>query len=144
MHNINIQEHKIIVIDADSDYGEAFTAKASDLGYRVDYFKNIRALGFIGNLSKYDAALVGENIGQMSPLEMADYFGKVLEKIPIVLMTSRDTTDDVPESINDCCPKSSGVEVIMQKALDAIDLSRKLAAKSANHPSDLSQGRNIS
>ena len=60
MQNVNIQEHKIIVIDADIEFGEAFTAEASELGYRVDYFKNITDLGFLGNLSKYDAALVGE------------------------------------------------------------------------------------
>ncbi len=130
MQNINIQEHKIIIIDADIEYGEAFTAEASDLGYRVDYFKNITDLGFLGNLSKYDAALVGENIGQLSPVEMADYFGKVLEKIPIVLMSSKNVLDELPESINAICTKSAGVEEIMQKALDAIDISKKLVANS--------------
>ena len=57
------------------------------LGYRVDYFKNVVDLGFLGNLSKYDAALIGENIGQLSPVEMADYFGKILDTIPIVLLS---------------------------------------------------------
>ena len=144
MRNVNIQEHKIIIIDADIEYGEAFTAEASDLGYRVDYFKNITDLGFLGNLSKYDAALVGENIGQLSPVEMADYFGKVLEKIPIVLMSSKNSSDELPESINAVCPKSAGVEAIMQKALDAIDLAKKLVANSVNKSNDLSYGRNVS
>ena len=52
MQNVNIQEHKIIIIDADIVYGEAFAAEASELGYRVDYFKNITDLGFLGNLIK--------------------------------------------------------------------------------------------
>ena len=46
MRNINIKQYKIIIIDADSEYGEAFTAEASDLGYRVDYFKNVIDLAF--------------------------------------------------------------------------------------------------
>ena len=49
MQNINIQEHKIIIIDADIEYGEALPAEASDLGYRVDYFKNITDLGFLAS-----------------------------------------------------------------------------------------------
>lgn len=144
MQNVNIQEHKIIIIDADIEYGEAFTAEASDLGYRVDYFKNITDLGFLGSLSKYDAVLVGENIGQLSPVEMADYFGKVLEKIPIVLMASKSALDELPESINAICPKSAGVKAIMQKALDAIDLSKKVIANSSSNSDILAEGRNIS
>ena len=33
---------------------------------------------------------------------------------------------NLPESINAVCSKSAGVEAIMQKALDAIDLAKKL------------------
>ena len=42
MQNTNIQDYKIIIIDVDSQYGEAFVAEASALGYRgVDYFKTL-------------------------------------------------------------------------------------------------------
>ena len=128
MRNVNIQDYKIIIIDVDSQYGEAFAAEASALGYRVDYFKNITDLGFLGNLSKYDAALIGENIGQLSPVEMADYFGKILDTIPIVLLSAT-SSHELPESIKAVCPKSAGVDAVLQKALAAIDLTKNLVEK---------------
>ena len=144
MQNTNIQDYKIIIIDADNRYGEAFAAEASSLGYRVDYFRNVIDLGFLGNLSKYDAALIGENIGQLSPVEMADYFGKILDTIPIVLLSATSSHGDLPDSIKAVCPKSAGVDAVLQKALAAIDLTKNLAMKKSNHSLDLGQGRNVS
>ena len=145
MQNTNIQDYKIIIIDVDSQYGEAFAAEASALGYRVDYFKNVIDLGFLGNLSKYDAALIGENIGQLSPVEMADYFGKILDTIPIVLLSATSSHMEIyHDSIKAVCPKSAGVDAVLQKALAAIDLTKNLAMKKSNHSDDLGQGRNVS
>ena len=124
MFTQNSREHRLIIIDSDNEYGQAFTSEASDLGYRVDYFKNVMDVGFLGNLSKYDAALIGENIGQLSPMEMADYFGKVLDKIPIILLTSSDLTESLPESVKGVSKKHEGVETIVRKAFNTIDFSK--------------------
>lgn len=118
------ENYKFIIIDSDYEYGEAFTAEASDLGYRVDYFRNLIDVGFLGNLSKYDAALIGENIGHLSPVEIADYFGKILNKIPIVFISSKNEEGGLPDVVKAVAPRSAGVESIVKKALNAIKLVR--------------------
>ena len=129
MHTEEKQKYKIIIIDSDNEYGKSYVNKAKSLGYSIDYFQNLMDVGFVGNLSKYDVALIGENIGQLSGVEIAEYFGKILDTIPIFLISSLEKYERLPDCVKGVSPKTVCVEEMVERALKAVTLSKKACKK---------------
>lgn len=117
---------RFVLIDADLEFGESLLDAASKKGYYVDCYRSMLEVGFLGRFMQYDAAIVNQQLGEVSGVEVAEYCDKLLGNLPLVLIgdtrTPRCEQDRRwPRSIYRGLAKSEGVDRILAVAHDAVE-----------------------
>lgn len=117
-----------LLIDDDPVYLAIMKRAAEMENVQLDCFGSLMELGSIGALTQYNAVIIDYDLGSMTGLEIADYFGKVLHEIPTVLVSSTDRMEsslEWPSSVKRFVKKSDGYGEAIKAAIEVEAMLRK-------------------
>ncbi len=118
---------KCLLLGGSATEASAYLKAAASRGWEMQHFSSMDDLGYLGRVREFDAAIVHQDLHPLSGLELAEYFEKLFQSLPMVLLTSKafqvSATESLPGSIIDCLPKAEEPSGVLRRVEEAV-LSR--------------------
>ncbi len=120
---------RLVLIDDDISFCKMLSSFALSRGIHLDCFSSLQEMGFIGLMSRYDAAIVDFDLGSMNGIEIAEYLPAFFSEMPMILISGRDrrckSGGHWPISIKSFIHKDQGPDAILDAALAIAEKSFK-------------------
>lgn len=113
---------KLILVDPDLEFARSLISVAADQSIKVDHYKNMSEIGYLGRFADYDVAILNETLEKMTGLEIAEYFEKLLGNMPMILLQSNPQQYErstFPKSVVSFIDKLAGPEQVLLAAKNA-------------------------
>lgn len=106
-----------VLIDDDQNYRSIMSKYAKKNGVHLETYSSLSELGSIGNLARYDGAIIDYELEELSGVDIAEYVSILYWDLPVTLVSEKQRRPDTkvwPDSIKCFFEKSHGCENILK------------------------------
>lgn len=125
---MNSDKRRVILIDDDRSFGLVMKHCAKQRAVELDYFESLADLGFVALASRYDVAILDYDLGNMTGVEIGDYFLALFDRMPMLLISGTLRTPDTVAiktgRVRPFMHKNSGYDCILSTALELCGVKR--------------------
>lgn len=113
---------KIVLIDCNDAFRALMLSFADSRGLDLVCYRSVLAMGSVASFSSFDVAIVENDHGTLSGIEVGEYLTALLQDMPMVLIScgirpSRSVENTWPKAIRSFVHKNDGPDAIFDSAL---------------------------
>ena len=126
--NAKKEKRRFVLIDDDAIYRTIMSQVASKEGMELDVYESLAAMGSVGLLGTYDAAIVDYDLGTLTGVEIGEYLTSLFGNIPMILVSEKERRpggNGWPKSIQSFVPKTEGYAATLAKARMCVEGKKK-------------------